>query len=304
MITAEFWLRLEGVDPVGCIEGALATGLFGDASGCEIRLDRKPAQATGAIASLACGARDLELSWPGRAAIFWSRRSDHLTLLVSKLTFDADLAFEIVRSWPWQRCFTRTAFPAWWPDYHPLSAWGFGFKAAGHELLTSRRILKYGPWRLLRDDVGDVSFVQLHDLDASEATALAQATPGHRAFGPVWEGGHYIGTAGMFGPAARGHYKPTFYERATRTSVVLVQDREVSPVEMAVAAGTRIHQVFPEPVEHVAFVFMEEAVAERQLHALWLHGLEVRAMTARGERRIDLDYEPPWPVAPDWVKRL
>jgi hypothetical protein len=40
-------------------------------------------------------------------------------------------------------------------------------------------------------------------------------------------------------------------------------------------------------------VYLGEAVARRQLPALWLYGLEVRAITAAGERRIDLDYEPP-----------
>ena len=86
---------------------------------------------------------------------------------------------------------------------------------------------------------------------------------------------------------------------------MLVQEREVSAEEMAVAAATRVYQIYPEPVEQVAFVFMDEATARRQLPALWLHGLEVRAMTAQGERRIDLDYEPPpLPALPAWVQRL
>ncbi len=79
----------------------------------------------------------------------------------------------------------------------------------------------------------------------------------------------------------------------------------MSAEEMGVAAATRVHQIYPGPVEQVAFVFMDEATARRQLPALWLHGLEVCAMTAQGERRIDLDYEPPpLPALPEWVQHL
>jgi hypothetical protein len=70
---------------------------------------------------------------------------------------------------------------------------------------------------------------------------------------------------------------------------------------MGIAAATRIHQIFAEPVDQVAFVFTEEATARRQLPALWLYGLEVRAMTRDGERRIDVDYQPPPATLPAWV---
>jgi hypothetical protein len=141
-----------------------------------------------------------------------------------------------------------------------------------------------------------------HDLDVDADTALEQARPGHALLAPVWQGGHYASQMWVFRGAARS-YKPTFYEPATRTSVVLVQEREVTAEEMGIASATRVHQVFPEPVEQVRFVFLDEATARRQTPALWLYGLEVHAMTANGEKRIDLDYEPPpVPPKPAWAR--
>lgn len=113
-----------------------------------------------------------------------------------------------------------------------------------------------------------------------------------------------MATSARFRSSATG-YKPTFYDPATQTSVVLVQDREVPASEMGIASATRVHQIFSQPVDGVAFVYMDEAAARRQLPALWLYGLEVRAMTAHGEQRIDREYQPrPPPEPPSWVTRL
>ena len=98
-------------------------------------------------------------------------------------------------------------------------------------------------------------------------------------------------------------YKPSLYEAATRTSVVLVQEREVCAAEMSIAAATRVHQIFDEPVDQVRFVYFDEAMARKQLPELWLRGLEVHVMTPSGERRIDTAYEPPAATVPDWVMR-
>lgn len=109
------------------------------------------------------------------------------------------------------------------------------------------------------------------------------------------------GAAGFRGQAEAAGYTSSFYDKATRTSVVLVQDREVSPAEMGIAVATCIHQILAEPVDQVAFVFTEGATARRQLAALWLYGLEVRAVTGDGEGRIDVDYQPPPVTLPAWV---
>jgi hypothetical protein len=80
---------------------------------------------------------------------------------------------------------------------------------------------------------------------------------------------------------------------------------ELTRQEMGSAAGTLVHQPYAEPVDAVAIVYLDEATAWRQLPELWTFGLQVRAITATGERRIDEDYTPPPPSPPPaWVQRL
>jgi hypothetical protein len=203
----------------------------------------------------------------------------------------------LLRDLPFEDCLTGTVDPTWWQGHDSIHGWAFALKGAGHRLV-SRRVIDRGPWRLHRD--GDLTVFQFHDLDADEATALAQAAPGHALLAPMWLGGHYAGQAWAFRSNASG-YRPTFYERATRTSVILVQEREVTPHELGIAAGTCIHQIFDEPVTQVRFVYMDEAEARRHLPAHWRYGHDVRAMTAAGERRLDTDYEPPPFTPPAWT---
>ncbi|NJO56483.1 MAG: hypothetical protein HC834_09315 [Rhodospirillales bacterium] len=163
----------------------------------------------------------------------------------------------------------------------------------------SRRWLEAGPWRLVRDAAADLTLLQFHDLEADEATALAQAQPGHRLAGGTDEGG-FIWSDFTFEVL-----KPAHYDRTHRTSVVLVQDREITPREMLEAAAARRIQPFPGiSIDQVAFVFFDEAQARRQLRDLWLRGLECRALTPGGERRLDEDYVPEPVEVADWVKRV
>src|SRR5690606_11851077 len=45
-------------------------------------------------------------------------------------------------------------------DMHYPHGWACAFKGPGHDRLVSRRWLEHGPWRLIRDNENDVSFVQ------------------------------------------------------------------------------------------------------------------------------------------------
>jgi hypothetical protein len=59
----------------------------------------------------------------------------------------------------------------------------------------------------------------------------------------------------------------------------------------------------PGPVHDVAYVFMEEAPAREHLHALWLRGLQCRAIREGQEVRLDTGYDPA-PEVPDWVRAV
>ena len=183
---------------------------------------------------------------------------------------------------------------------HYLHGFACGFKGTeGHARLVHRRWLERGPWRLIRDESRDLSFVQFHALDASVPEAVAQAAPGHERMGQSAMGG-FISRHTEFGGLQLSLHDP-----ASATSIVVVPaGRHVATHEMFEAAAVKALQPYPDlRVEQVAFVFTSEDDARAQLHDLWLYGLEVRAITATGEVRLDDAYEPPTPEAPDWVKQ-
>jgi hypothetical protein len=294
-------LTFAGADPSVVVDRALEVGLLPPAPPSRVKVDEQVIVARGPLSQLAATSEELSVSWEQDAAFQYARRQDQTYVLRASWDVSAEGLLAMVRDWPFAVCTTRALHPTWWGEYRSIHGWAFLLKGAGHRLV-SKRIIERGPWRLVRDDANDVTLFQFHDLDADAATALEQARPGHALLAPVWQGGHYASQMWAFRGAAR-NYKPTFYEPATRTSVVLVQEREVTPEEMGIAAATRVHQVFPEPVENVRFVYLDEATARRQLPALWLHGLEVHAMTSGGEKRIDRDYEPPpVPPKPAWAR--
>jgi hypothetical protein len=170
-------------------------------------------------------------------------------------------------------------------------------KQDGHARLVSRRWLTHGPWRLIRDESTDLTLVQYHDLEAEEGDALEQAYDGHQAMG-IEDHGGFIQTDFPFGHAL----KPSFYDRASNTSIVLVPaSQPVSHQQMLEAAALKLWQPHAEhPIAQVAFVFTDEANARKHLHDLWLRGLEVRVV----DRRIDEAYDPGPPPVLDWVKRV
>jgi hypothetical protein len=182
---------------------------------------------------------------------------------------------------------------------HYDHGWACAFKGDGHDQLVSRRWLDYGPWRLIRGD-NDVSLVQFHDLEADDLVALEQAKPGHQCMGISPEGGFIepLPFPWKF-PDLRKLYDP-----GARVLTVVVHGRTVSGREMLEACALRRYQALEVPVDNVAFVFLEERAAREHLHALWLRGLECRAIIAGREVRLDQDYEAPPPVEPEWVQRV
>lgn len=75
---------------------------------------------------------------------------------------------------------------------------------------------------------------------------------------------------------------------------------------MVAACSARAAQALgpDKPIDHVAFVFVDPAQAHAQLHELWLRSLQCWTFQGHQEVRLDQDYSPEPPPAPDWVKRL
>ena len=96
------------------------------------------------------------------------------------------------------------------------------------------------------------------------------------------------------------------YSGAQRALVTVVAGRDIPPLELRDAAAARYYQTLgPErPIDEVRFVFIEEEVARRHLHELWLYGHRCFVADGTGERSLDADYVPPPAEKPDWVLAL
>lgn len=188
-------------------------------------------------------------------------------------------------------------------DGHNEHGWMCAFKGEGHERLVSRRWLEFGPWRLIRGK-NDLSFIQFHDLEVDDETALEQAIPGHQRMGYSADGGYIppVVTWSVLRDVAAGSIKG-LYDASSETLIQVVAGRKVAVEEMLEAAAIKVLQPLAKSVRQVAYVFIDEREARAHLHELWLHGLEVRAIVNGNEIRIDEDYHPT-PSVPDWVKRL
>lgn len=180
-------------------------------------------------------------------------------------------------------------------DGHYRHGWACAFRGEGHRRLASRRMLEHGPWRL--ETSGDLSIVLFHDPAADEATALAQAQPGHRAMG-ITDEGAYIQTDYVYEYTLNGHYLPE-----SRDMRIVAARRDVSLTEMLDACAARLERRWPYPVDTVSYAFLEEDRARRHLHDLWLRELRCFAMIEGKEHRLDADYAPR-PSPPGWTRDL
>jgi hypothetical protein len=225
----------------------------------------------------------------------FSRNVNAVAALISDLPFTVASFGSMHDSW-----FAADNFyagPSFGEGHFPLG-WGCAFKGEGHRQLASRRWLEFGPWRLLRG-AGDTSLVQFHDIAADAATALAQARPGHERMG-ISDIGGYLQRNYVYTHHIGGRYSP-----ATRKLEIVVHGREVTQVEMRDAAAVRRYQdLGPEnPVDSIAYIFMEEGPARAHLHELWLRELECWALVAGREQRLDAAYQPA-PTPPAWAQAL
>ncbi|AFZ22683.1 hypothetical protein Cylst_0321 [Cylindrospermum stagnale PCC 7417] len=222
---------------------------------------------------------------------------------------DAQTVLTLLSSLPWTVAAFRNIHDNWFaPDnryrgtgfgnLHFSHGWGCAFKGEGHQRLVSRRWLEFGPWRLLRG-ANDTSLVQFHDLEADSATALEQAKVGHERMGISSLGG-YIQTNFVYTQNLSG-----LYDFKQRKLKMIVHGRDVSQREMLELCAARYYQTLgpTQPLDSIAYIFMEEVKAREHLHELWLRELECWAFINGLEVRLDTDYNP-IPNKPEWVRKL
>lgn len=237
----------------------------------------------------------------GRVYVQWPTAPPavaELAALLGRIPFTWMSSMIISRQWGSAGQEVEYYPPSFWQGHYD-HGWVAAFKGEGHDQLVSRRWLAYGPWRLIQGD-GDLSLVQFHDLEADDAEALEQARPGHRFMGIAPEGG--------FIPPPPIEWKHEalrrLYDPKARVLTVLTHGRQVGDAELLEACAIRRYQPLEVTVDNLAFIYMREADARDMLHALWLRGLECRALIKGVETRLDADYEPPPQQPRAWVERL
>lgn len=227
-------------------------------------------------------------------------------------TVDEALAF--LEPLPFEICAFGAAFFDEWiaADYrrwgfdrsHIDHGWGCAFRGAGHDRLVSRRWLDFGPWRVLRRP-NDTTVIQFHDLAITDpAEAYEQAKVGHQRMGISAIGGYIAWhMQNLLRASGRGLYVPA--ERLLE--VIVAPGVPVEQGAMIANCALRLHHRLTkptvDPIDRIAYVFVDLDEARAHLHELWLRELECWVMDGDGRRRLDLDYHPV-PDPPDWVRRL
>ncbi len=251
----------------------------------------------------------IQASWE-KSSLDWIEYN-HENAIKFHVVFDSsfDAVAELLVDLPFTIAVFNTRYSNWSSEEQKYTApgfglkhfplgWGCAFKGDGHQQLVSRRWLSFGPWRLRRYK-GDLSVVQFHELDADAATALSQARPGHQRMG-VSETGGYLQQKYVYRHEIEGTYLPD--ERRLK---IAIHDREITAFEMRDAAAVKRYQALgaDNPVDSIAYVFMEEERARQYLPELWLYGLECWAFINGVQQRLDTNYHPT-PAPPEWAVRL
>jgi hypothetical protein len=273
----------------------------------------------GWVAALGEIQRDGAAKWFGGSAesyqatklVATSRQSSRVTFSLPEAFDSVTEALAWIEQLPFGVCSLGTVFLEEWlamdadtfgfGQGHYAHGWACAFRGKGHDRLVSRRWLEFGPWRLVRGS-GDLSLVQFHELGIGPEAAYEQACPGHERMGVSSMGG-YLQVPYFFTQEVEG-----LYDATRRTLEIIVPPGGVvDQVRMRDACALRYqHRVEPpaaDPVEQVAYVFVDELDARAHLHELWLRELEVWLVDGDGKRRLDLSYQPS-PLRPSWVKAL
>jgi hypothetical protein len=308
----DFKASLEGPDPIALFDAALASGAFGSGNPAELDVDGKAKKPSGDWRAKWLSSAKLQffadfgnleryVSYQPRGPIVGVRNKDfprqmqRALEVLERLPFTVGAIATIHKSW------VDPKSPYWAPalgGLHGALGVACAFRGEGHARLVSRRWLDYGPW-LVRRGADDTSLVQFHDLEADAQTALAQAKAGHhRMLGPT--GGFLVPP-----PYESKTTLDALYVATDRSLRLVIHGRPLGSQEMHDAAAARRYQALGEarPIEHVRYVFVDEAAAREHLHELWLHELECWAIVGGREVRLDADYLPA-PSPPPWVRAV
>lgn len=294
-LAASFTTPFEGQERSG-VEGQVdfltaigGTALVPHRPAVEVRFDREDLAGLdldpGALRSVR---EDLSYGWDTPNAV-WSihvRRGLNIKLVHTNWTGRvSDLLAEIrtlpfwwmgtsPRTWSWGLAGAMVPYAGGpgFDDSHFGHGWVAAFKGEGHRNIVSARWLEYAPVRKLV--AGDITMVHFYDEEVDDLSGLEQAKDGHPWFG-IRGGPRDLGGFIAHKMAWDHKHLRNLYDPVAKELIVTVHGRDVDTSEMLDACAYRRYSLLEKPVENVAFVFFDEALARRHLHALWLRGARV-----------------------------
>ena len=213
----------------------------------------------------------------------------------------------LLETLPFEIAAFETLYNEWYHPDHPYEApsfgnghvphgWACAFKGDGFDRLVSRQWLDFGPWK---QHVGknDTQLIQFHQLGVDNETALQECRQGHMLMG-ISDNGGFIQDNYAYQYQNKG-----IYDAKEKKIKIIVHGTDVPNRQLLDACAAKYYKVL-EPVmevDNVAYIFMEENMAEKHLHAIWLRGLECRVIKL-GKEIILTDLYQPSPEKPSWVK--
>jgi hypothetical protein len=185
--------------------------------------------------------------------------------------------------------------PALLPGQFP-PGWLIAFKGEGHRYLVSQRWLDYAP--VLVEKRGDMTLVQLHDLNADDQTALQQAEASWLAMGNTESGGFLPrnlkpkeGVNGIFDP-----------EDGSMSVLVVGRDPTLRELQEACVARNFRGAADGSEIKKIVYLFSEPERAEKHIYDLWLRGIECHAFLQGKEVNLSAGYQAPQPEKIPWIK--
>ncbi len=304
MSTIDLRISLTGPDPAAIVRALVDLAWF-PARPAKLVVDGNVIDPSSAATEAIAGARTVGTATAARG---WMSMSGTVVKLSDReFPWDEARVLAALAEVPFHEAVVANIHRSWYegldrldPPRYEFGAGHFAlgamcaFKGDGHRNLVSRRWLERGPWRIVLD-ANDVSLVQFHDLAVDAVTALREAAPGHVCM----IDGH-IAEPFEFDRRLSGSYSAR-----DRRLWIHVVDREVTPSEMMLACAVRRDQILREGhIDAIAFQFIDEATARRQLHDLWMRDLECWTYVKGAVTRLDADYVPRPPPPVDWVEAM
>lgn len=300
-------LTVSGADTLAVAEALAVRREFSDTSPDALTVgDRKVAQRDVWRARMLEDGPTVRASWGELMQTFFEYMPPHpVSARVPDMPKSVEAAIALLDPLPFEVASFGAIHDEWLGSYrapgfggfHALLGWACAFRGVGHDRLVSRRWLEHGPWRLVKAG-GDLSFVQFHDLAADPASALEQARHGHELMG-IGPLGGYLQDDFVFEADVKGLYL------ANERKLVITAADPVSQRAMrdACAARRQRRSDPAQPIDRIAFLFIDESLARKHLHDLWLRELECWALIDGQKRRLDEGYAPV-PQKPTWVSKL